>query len=232
MELSKKETNYEHEHLENTLHVIRTKISELGQEFYDKEEKIQEFKELIWDSKHDMDPTEMRFMMAESDSEVLKMERKSKYFQTLFRIQNKPYFGKIIFQDQHAKEEIYIGITHVEDDLNYYVHDWRSPICSLFYDYEIGPAHYLSPDGMVTGELKVKRQYQIENGELKGIFDTSMNIQDEILQQVLAEDSNDKMKNIVNTIQQEQNQVIRNTDDKNLRYVGKEPDNYIVEKQV
>ena len=220
MELSKKETNYEHEHLENTLHVIRTKISELGQEFYDKEEKIQEFKELIWDSKHDMDPTEMRFMMAESDSEVLKMERKSKYFQTLFRIQNKPYFGKIIFQDQHAKEEIYIGITHVEDDLNYYVHDWRSPICSLFYDYEIGPAHYLSPDGMVTGELKVKRQYQIENGELKGIFDTSMNIQDEILQQVLAEDSNDKMKNIVNTIQQEQNQVIRNTDDKNLIVQG------------
>ena len=83
MELSKKETNYEHEHLENTLHVIRTKISELGQEFYDKEEKIQEFKELIWDSKHDMDPTEMRFMMAESDSEVLKMERKSKYFQNI-----------------------------------------------------------------------------------------------------------------------------------------------------
>lgn len=220
MELSQKERNYEQNHLDKTLEIIRNKISELGQEFYDKEEKIQEFKELIWDSKQDMDPTEMRFMMAESDAEVLKMERKSKYFQTLFRIQRNPYFGKIVFQDNINEEEIYIGITHVEDDLDYYVHDWRSPICSLFYDYETGPASYISPDGIVTGELTVKRQYKIEDGELKGIFDTSINIEDDVLQQVLAEDSNDKMKNIVNTIQQEQNKVIRNTEDKTLIVQG------------
>jgi len=220
MELSQKERNYEQSHLEKTIQIIRQKISELGQEFYDKEEKIQEFKELIWDSKHDMDPTEMRFMMAESDAEVLRMEQKSKYFQTLFKIQNNPYFGKVIFKDSIKEEEIYVGITHVEDDLDYYVHDWRSPICSLFYDYETGPASYLSPDGIVTGELKVKRQYKIEDGKLKGIFDTSINIEDDVLQQVLAEDSNDKMKNIVNTIQQEQNKVIRNTEDRTLIVQG------------
>ena len=220
MELSQKERNYEQTHLEKTIQIIRQKISELGQEFYDKEEKIQEFKELIWDSKHDMDPTEMRFMMAESDAEVLRMEQKSKYFQTLFKIQNNPYFGKVIFKDSIKEEEIYVGITHVEDDLDYYVHDWRSPICSLFYDYETGPASYLSPDGIVTGELKVKRQYKIEDGKLKGIFDTSINIEDDVLQQVLAEDSNDKMKNIVNTIQQEQNKVIRNTEDRTLIVQG------------
>jgi len=220
MELSQKERSYEQDHLDKTLKIIRTKISELGQEFYDKEEKIQEFKELIWDSKQDMDPAEMRFMMAESDTEVLKMERKSKYFQTLFRIQGNPYFGKVIFKDNLAEEEIYIGITHVEDDLDYYIHDWRSPICSLFYDYETGPANYLSPDGLVTGELTVKRQYKIEDGKLKGIFDTSINIEDDVLQQVLAEDSNDKMKNIVNTIQQEQNKVIRNTEDRTLIVQG------------
>ena len=220
MELSQKEKEYEQNHLENTIKIIRNKISELGQEFYDKEEKIQEFKELIWDSKQDMDPTEMRFMMAESDSEVLRMERKSKYFQTLFKIQGNPYFGKVIFQDNLNEEEVYIGITHVEDDLDYYVHDWRSPICSLFYDYETGPASYLSPDGIVTGELKVKRQYKIEDAKLKGIFDTSINIEDDVLQQVLSEDSNDKMKNIVNTIQQEQNKVIRNTEDRTLIVQG------------
>lgn len=220
MELSQNERNYEQNHLAKTVEIIRTKISELGQEFYDKEEKIQEFKELIWDSKHDMDPTEMRFMMAESDAEVLKMERKSKYFQTLFKIQGNPYFGKIVFKDNIDEEEIYIGITHVEDNLNYYVHDWRSPICSLFYDYETGPASYSSPDGLVTGELTVKRQYKIEDAKLKGIFDTSINIEDDVLQQVLAEDSNDKMKNIVNTIQQEQNKVIRNTEDKTLIVQG------------
>lgn len=220
MKLSQKEKNYEQDHLDKTVKIIRTKISELGQEFYDKEEKIQEFKELIWDSKNDMDPTEMRFMMAESDAEVLKMERKSKYFQTLFKIQNNPYFGKIIFKDNISEEEIYIGITHVEDDLDYYVHDWRSPICSLFYDYETGPASYLSPDGLITGSLTMKRQYKIENAKLRGIFDTSINIEDDVLQQVLAEDSNDKMKNIVNTIQQEQNKVIRNTEDRTLIVQG------------
>ncbi len=220
MELSQKEKMYEENHLDRTLKIVRNKISELGQEFYDKEDKIQEFKELIWDSKHDMDPAEMRFMMAESDAEVLKMERKSKYFQTLFRIQGNPYFGKIIFRDNINEEEIYIGITHVEDDLEYYVHDWRSPICSLFYDYEVGKASYLSPDGLVSGDLKVKRQYKIEDGKLKGIFDTSINIEDDVLQRVLAEDSNDKMKNIVNTIQQEQNKVIRNTEDKTLIVQG------------
>ena len=220
MELSQKERNYEQNHLEKTVEIIRNKISELGQEFYDKEEKIQEFKQLIWDSKQDMDPTEMRFMMAESDAEVLKMERKSKYFQTLFRIQGNPYFGKVIFKNENHEEEVYIGITHVEDDLDYYVHDWRSPICSLFYDYETGPAKYLSPDGIITGELKVKRQYKIEDAKLKGIFDTNINIEDDVLQQVLAEDSNDKMKNIVNTIQQEQNKVIRNTEDRTLIVQG------------
>lgn len=220
MELSQKERNYEQNHLEKTVEIIRNKISELGQEFYDKEEKIQEFKELIWDSKQDMDPTEMRFMMAESDAEVIKMERKSKYFQTLFKIQGKPYFGKVVFKDNISEEEIYIGITHVEDNLDYYVHDWRSPICSLFYDYETGPAEYLSPDGIITGELKTKRQYKIEDAKLKGIFDTNINIEDDVLQQVLAEDSNDKMKNIVNTIQQEQNKVIRNTEDSTLIVQG------------
>ena len=161
MELSQKEKLYETNHLDETIKVIRKKISELGQEFYDKEEKIQEFKELIWDSKHDMDPAEMRFMMAQSDEEVIRVEKKSKYFQTLFRIQGNPYFGKIIFEDNIDKEEIYIGITHVENDLKYYVHDWRSPICSLFYDYEVGPASYNSPDGIINGDLKVKRQYKI-----------------------------------------------------------------------
>lgn len=220
MELSTKEKEYEQTHLEKTIQIIRNKISELGQEFYDKEEKIKEFKELIWDSKQDMDPTEMRFMMAESDAEVMKMERKGKYFQNLFRIQGNPYFGKVVFHDEIGEEEIYIGITHVEDNLEYYVHDWRSPICSLFYDYETGPASYESPDGMINGNLTVKRQYKIENGILKGIFDTSINIEDDVLQQVLAEDSNDKMKNIVNTIQQEQNKVIRNIEDKTLIVQG------------
>ena len=222
MKISEKEEKYEKKHLNDTIKIIRSKISELGQELYDKEEKVLEFKELIWDSKHDMDPAEMRFMMAQSDAEVIRMQRKGKYFQLLYRIQGKPYFGMIKFKDNETKteEEIYIGITHVEEDMKQYVYDWRSPICSLFYDYETGPASYQAPEGIIKGDLNVKRQYTIENGILKGIFDTSINIEDEVLQQVLLEDSNDKMKNIVNTIQQEQNKVIRNIEDKTLIVQG------------
>ena len=99
MKLSENEQKYEEKHLDDTIKIIRTKISELGQELYDKEEKIQEFKELIWDSKHDMDPAEMRFMMAQSDDEVIRAQRKGKYFQTLYKIQGKPYFGMIKFED-------------------------------------------------------------------------------------------------------------------------------------
>ena len=102
----------------------------------------------------------------------------------------------------------------------YYVHDWRSPICSLFYDYEVGPCSYIAPMGKISGNIDRKRQYTIKDGKLLHIFDNNINIDDELLQEVLANESNDKMKNIVNTIQMEQNRVIRNTDDRNLIVQG------------
>ena len=148
------------------------------------------------------------------------MQSKGNYLQRLFRVQNKPYFGSIRFKDNEGEEDIYIGITHIEDKLNYYVHDWRSPICSMFYDFETGPAYYKAPAGIIKGEITRKRQYIIEDAELKNIFDNDLNISDSLLQKVLAEESSDKMKNIVNTIQEEQNKVIRNTKDKNLIVEG------------
>ena len=163
----------------------------------------------------------MRSMMAESDLQVTIMQSKGNYLQRLFRIQNKPYFGSIRFkEDNNEEEDIYIGITHVEDKLNYYVHDWRSPICSMFYDFETGPAYYKAPSGIIRGDITRKRQYIIEDAKLKHIFDNDLNISDSLLQEVLAEESSDKMKNIVNTIQEEQNKVIRNTEDKNLIVEG------------
>ena len=118
--------------------------------------------------------------------------------------------------------KVYIGITHVEDEENdiYLVNDWRSPICSMFYDYEVGPAKYKAPGGEVEGEILAKRQFNIKNGEIVHVFDNNLNIDDELLQEVLATESSDKMKNIVNTIQQEQNAIIRNIEDKNLIVQG------------
>lgn len=216
MKISESEMQKETKYLDDTINLIRKKISELGQELYDDDEKILEFKKFMWDSKASMDPGEMKNMMVESDLQVTIMLNKGLYLQKLYRSQNKPYFASIIFND----ELIYMGITHVEDNLNYLVHDWRSPICNLYYDYEVGEAKYLAPDGFIEGNLSRKRQYIIEDGKLLNIFDNSINISDELLQQVLATESSDKMKNIVNTIQKEQNAIIRNTDDKNLIVQG------------
>ena len=221
MKIEREEWEREENYLDKTVSLVRKKISKLGQELYDDDSKVLEFKKLIWDTHTEMDPTEMRSMMAESDLQVTIMQSKGNYLQRLFRIQNKPYFGSIRFKEEDNEEEnIYIGITHVEDKLNYYVHDWRSPICSMFYDFETGPAYYKAPSGIIRGDITRKRQYIIEDAKLKHIFDNDLNISDSLLQEVLAEESSDKMKNIVNTIQEEQNKVIRNTEDKNLIVEG------------
>ena len=222
MKLSEKDINEEKQYLNYNLKIIREKISELGQVLYDREEKVMEFKKFIWDTRHDMDPTEMKTMINASDLEITMMSYKSDYLQKLYRIQNNPYFGSITFKTNEGENKIYIGITHVEDEKKdkYLIYDWRAPICSMFYDYELGHAEYLAPEGIIKGEITNKRQFTIKNGKLIRVFDNNINIDDELLQQVLTEEANDKMKNIVNTIQQEQNAIIRNVSDPNLIVQG------------
>ena len=222
MPINMQELIKEEKYLQNTIKVIRQKISALGSELFESEEKILEFKKFIWDTHTEMDPAEMRTMMSDNDVEISIITKRGEYLQKLYKIQNKPYFGSLIWKDNSETKEdiIYIGITHVDDNLNYLVYDWRSPICSMFYDYETGPSSYEAPEGKKEGTIKRKRQYTIENGKLIHIFDNEINIDDELLQEVLATESSEKMKNIVNTIQKEQNQVIRNINDKNLIVEG------------
>ena len=222
MPISHEEQLKEEKHLKNTIKIIREKISELGSDLFESEEKILEFKKFLWDSHTEMDPAEMKTMIYTNDVEVAIMTSRGEYLQKLYKVQNNPYFGSLIWKSNTSdkQEEIYIGITHIEKNLNYLVHDWRSPICSLFYDYETGPASYEAPLGIIEGTIKRKRQYTIENGKLIHVFDNNINIDDELLQEVLATESSDKMKNIVNTIQKEQNQIIRNINDKNLIVQG------------
>ena len=223
MNLSTAELTKEKERLNYTLEIIKKHISGLGQELYNQDEKVSEFQKFIWDNKSSLDPHELKSLMSDNDLEVYLMTQKGKYFQKLFKIQNNPYFGSIIFKDENnITNDIYIGITHLEDEEKekYLIHDWRSPICSLFYDFESGNCFYKAPGGIISGVLERKRQYKIKDGKLIHVFDNSINIDDDLLQEVLASDSSDKMKNIVNTIQQEQNLIIRNTEDKNLIVQG------------
>lgn len=144
-------------------------------------------------------------------------ERSHKHFyeqlKTLKRLRNTPYFGRVDFLEngEDTTEQIYIGIGSLmdENDEQFLVYDWRAPISSLYYDYSPGPAQYETPEGTIEGEMELKRQFIIENGHIKGLFDTGVTIVDDLLQEVLGNNANTQMKSIVATIQKEQNRIIR-----------------------
>ena len=220
MNLSEEEFKKEEKHLELTTKLLRENISSLAQDLYDNEEKQQEFKKYIWDTKAELDPTEMKTILSNNDKEIEDLEMKAKYYKKLYKIQNSPYFGKITFEDDEGNKDIYIGLTYLTKDEDNVIYDWRSPVCSIFYDYEHGKCSYSAPGGIIEGYLHNKRQFSIENSKIKRVFDSKLTIQDEMLQEVLSRKNNDYMKNIVNTIQAEQNAIIRNIEDKNLIVQG------------
>ncbi|MDT8717878.1 AAA family ATPase [Clostridium sp. 19966] len=134
-----------------------------------------------------------------------------------------PYFGRIDFLEKGEKkaEKCYIGISNlIDENYDVLVYDWRAPVSSMFYDYEIGEASYLCPEGIVGGELMLKRQYKINDSKIQYMFDSNIKIDDEVLQDMLSKSTDSKMKTIVTTIQREQNKVIRNEEYKNLIVQG------------
>lgn len=130
----------------------------------------------------------------------------------LRKLETSSYFAKIIFAEEGSEEEeVYLGSSSLIKDnaYEYLIYDWRAPICSIFYDYEKGEVEYSAPGGTVSGELISKRHFKIENGEIIYMFDSNINIMDDMLKEALAKSVNDKMSTIITTIQKEQNQVIR-----------------------
>ncbi len=221
MPLSKKIVDYENKYLNICLKEINKQIKELSEGLEVEEVNITEFRKFIWENKGSMDPVEIRSNLMSSELDFYFFTKKADYLKKLYRIKGSPYFGRIDFKEDNSNDRvIYIGITHLLKDNKNLIYDWRAPISSLFYDYELGRASYIAPEGIVKGLLTKKRQYKIKDGKIINIFDNDVNVTDEFLQEVLTNTSSDKMKNIVNTIQKEQNKVIRNTDSKNLIVQG------------
>ena len=141
----------------------------------------------------------------------------------LNRQEYSPYFGRVDFaKKQEGAKSYYIGVNNlVKEGVEIpMVCDWRAPVSSLFYDHEIGTASYTAPDGLVEGEISLKRQYDIKGGKLKNVFDSTLTIEDEILKSVLSQNTSQKMRTIVNTIQKEQNQIIRANMNKSMLVQG------------
>lgn len=126
---------------------------------------------------------------------------------------NKPYFGRIDFKKMgnEKTEVLYVGKTSLinKEDKKMLIVDWRAPISSIYYSGELGEAYYRSPDGIVFGDLLLKRQYEIEKRKLINIFDKGLTPMDEFLQNALWQKKDNRLKDIVMTIQSEQNDIIR-----------------------
>jgi len=134
-----------------------------------------------------------------------------------------PYFARMDFTEEGEEkaEKYYIGISNlINEDFDFLIYDWRAPISSMFYDYEIGSAYYKCPDGIINGKISMKRQYKISDGKIDYMFDSNIKIDDEVLQDILSKSSDNKMKAIVTTIQRDQNKAIRNEKYKNLIVQG------------
>ncbi|MCT3034868.1 RNA polymerase recycling motor HelD [Pediococcus parvulus] len=138
----------------------------------------------------------------------------SQQLDVLKRLEKRPYFARIDFHEEGEKsdETIYIGLGSFSDTPEHFlIYDWRAPISSVYYDGKLGNVSYETPDGTQEVNVKLKRQFTLENGKVVTIFDTDETIGDQMLLNALGNSSDTKMKSIVSTIQKEQNQIIRDT---------------------
>ena len=135
---------------------------------------------------------------------------------------NKPYFASILLHDSESDSETYyIGLNSLaKNEDEYQVVDWRSPIASIFYDVENGKCQIKTKSSVLNCYLDRKRQFGISNGNLDYYIDSDINIEDDILKVALAKNTSNQMKSIVETIQKEQNSVIRGDEYTNMIVQG------------
>lgn len=219
MEKGSKEWQIEEQYLQDTLKMIKEQIASSSDKVDNYKDNIIKAQKSMWENRStESDPTKdlegaatawqhQSYMMMESKSMTYYGELKER----LMRMYQSPYFGRMDFIEDGEEETLYIGMGKLSGDnfAHIQVYDWRSPVCSMFYNYEIGDASYECPAGVIEGKLSLKRQYKIKDSILEYLFDSGLKINDEMLQEILGHSTDDKMKTIVTSIQKEQDQLIR-----------------------
>ena len=211
MDKNSKDWQDEKNYLNRTQKAIDTKVSNILQHINNRRDIVEELKTQYFHEKytHEMDKGDDASLFGRIDDFMLFANEQIDLATTLQKRKAQPYFGRIDFLQKSETMPIYIGLSTIDDDKNYYVFDWRAPVGELFYNFGKGPAHYDTPQGEVNGEITLKRQYEITNGELCEVYDVDQNIFDEYLQKILSHINTQQLHNIASTIQAEQNEIIR-----------------------
>ncbi|MFD1134599.1 RNA polymerase recycling motor HelD [Paenibacillus urinalis] len=220
--MNAKEWTQEQERLDQVVRELEARIINLEPEVTGLHDQVTGIRRRFWEEVTVNTNTHEDFeetFYSIRQQEVLLSERERSHKLRLQQLKNmkrllgSPYFGRIDFVEKgmNFTEKVYIGVSSFVDSegVDFLVYDWRTPIASMYYDDEPGVAGYDTPSGHITGTMTLKRQYQIRQGKLHNVFDTSLTIGDELLQQVLGQGADHQMKSIVATIQKEQNAIIR-----------------------
>jgi len=213
VELKKQlEFNIEEEKLKDACGIISEEIIKYIQKRKEITKYILEYrKKVIEDYRDDEDMVIEYF-----DHEIYVKEEAFKTIdrrlKELTALKSAPYFGRIDFSEEdYGINKMYVGRFGVTPENTYepLIVDWRAPVASLFYTGALGKAFYDAPKEKILVNILAKRQFIIKKEKLKGMFDSALDIKDEILQMVLSSNAGEKLKDIIMTIQKEQDDLIR-----------------------
>ena len=212
--------------LQDVTEKIRQRLDDIKQSLDEGQKEIESMHEYYWENYTEMDQygyedyDNQQALLSQVNANQDKLVLKHRFE----RMADAPFFGRVdfIFDGEEEAEPFYIGIGNFAEKagMTPLIYDWRAPVSGLFYDYDKGPASYEAPAGTIRGEISSKWQYKIRGGKMIYAFESDTKIDDEILKQELGNNGDVKLKNIVRTIQKEQNAIIRNTKDKILVIQG------------
>ncbi|MCI9452545.1 MAG: UvrD-helicase domain-containing protein [Dorea sp.] len=214
------------DYLNYVIDQLRNKIQEIDQTISDVQKDIAEMNEYYWENYTEMDQygyenyDNQQALFSQVNASQEHQKRRSLWRKML----DSPFFGSVdfVYDGEEEAETFYIGIGNFARKRGSVplIYDWRAPVSGLFYDYDKGAASYEAPAGELKGEILSKRQYKIRGGKMVYEFESDMKIDDDVLKRELGANSDTQLKNIVRTIQREQNTIIRNTKDKILIIQG------------
>ena len=208
------------EYLSFVLEKLLARLAEISQSLLDGQKEIENMHDYYWQNYTEMDQygyedyDNQQALLHQVNANQEQLLLRSRFRKML----DSPFFGRVDFcYDGDDEPEIfYIGIGNFAERPGELplIYDWRSPVSGLFYDFDRGPASYLAPGGEMTGEICSKWQYKIRDGKMIYGFESDVKIDDDILKAELGSNGEVQLKNIIRTIQKEQNAIIRNTSDR------------------
>ena len=208
------------QYLAYVLEKLKARIAQISQSIAEGQKEIEGMHEYYWENYTEMDQygyenfenQQALLHQINANEQQLHLKRRFK------KMLESPFFGRVdfLYDGEEEPEIFYIGIGNFAEQAGKVplVYDWRAPVSGLFYDFDKGPASYEAPLGEMTGEITSKWQYKIRRGQMVYQFESDVKIDDEILMAELGSNGSVALKNIIRTIQKEQNAIIRNTKDR------------------